>query len=69
MKKECYRCGRVTECHEHHPYRRMNNREETVPLCFNCHAFVHANPLKAKVLGLYKEMDGKYRGHINLETE
>lgn len=66
MKAECVRCGRVAECHKHHTYRRRNN-EEVVNLCWECHHWTHMNPGAAKKEGLYKEMDGKYRGHIKLD--
>lgn len=69
MRDECERCGVITECHKHHPYRRMNNSEEVVPLCPSCHRWVHENPLRARVIGLYKEMDGEYRGHLSLDPK
>lgn len=47
--------------HKHHIYRRVNNRDETVLLCYKCHSWVHANPLLAEKEGLYCRLDGEYR--------
>lgn len=61
MKAECDRCGKITEVHRHHPYRRNNNREVVVDLCWECHHWAHMNPREAKEAGYYLKMDGKYR--------
>jgi hypothetical protein len=68
---ECVRCGKRREYDnkyqierksgEHHVMRKVNDPDDTLFLCGDCHRWVHDNPLAAKKEGFYKPMDGTFK--------
>ena len=55
----CVRCCAYSRCCQHHIDRRGTDR--VVWICDKCHSWVHSNPLLAKEVGLYNDVDGVYR--------
>ena len=68
---ECVRCGKIYAYDsylqvqrgsgEHHVMRKVHDRDKTVFLCWECHRWVHDNPLDAKKEGFYKPMDPEFK--------
>lgn len=41
MDEECFECGEIGECHQHHVVPKSVGGARTVLLCLKCHALVH----------------------------
>lgn len=41
MDEECFECGDIGECHQHHVVPKSVGGARTVLLCLKCHALVH----------------------------
>lgn len=41
MDEECFECGDIGECHQHHVVPKSVGGARTVLLCLRCHALVH----------------------------
>lgn len=44
--EECFVCGLVRHCEQHHLLPKQVGGEETFPLCLSCHEHVDRTPLK-----------------------
>ena len=56
-QKRCVRCGNAYDpIHKHHTYRKVNDRETVVDLCYRCHQWVHLNPALAEKEGYYEKL-------------
>ena len=62
MRGICQRCHRVADLQKHHVKRRVNDPDDTVMICYECHHFIHMNPALAKKEGFYKQLDSVYIG-------
>lgn len=54
----CFMCNRTTQCDTHHLLPGSNRRKSdklglVVPLCRECHNYVHANPKETQWLKAY----------------
>lgn len=62
MRGICTRCHKVADVQKHHVKRVVNDPEDIVMVCYECHRFIHENIAQAKEEGFYKELDSVYIG-------
>lgn len=62
MRGICQRCHRVADLQKHHVKRRVNDPDDIVMICYECHSWVHTHIAEAKKEKFYKELDSVYIG-------